>query len=129
MLCMMAAHPKGAMIAVAMLSGFTSGALIGLPPVCLAMLTKDKSRLGTRMGMGYSIIGLGVLTSGPSSGAILVGRVETLDQIWNSMRGVGLSLFPAPDNASSAPGYNLGVIWCAGLLLFVLKEEIGIAPL
>ncbi|KAL4961067.1 major facilitator superfamily domain-containing protein [Aspergillus stella-maris] len=71
MLCMMAVHSKGAIIVMALLSGFMSGALIGLPPVCLAMLTADKSRLGTRIGMGYAIIALGVLISGPSSGAIL----------------------------------------------------------
>ncbi|CBF89303.1 hypothetical protein AN0528.2 [Aspergillus nidulans FGSC A4] len=71
MLCMMAVHSKGAVIVMALLSGFMSGALIGLPPVCLAMLTGDKSRLGTRIGMGYAIIALGVLISGPSSGAIL----------------------------------------------------------
>ncbi|KAL4735893.1 major facilitator superfamily domain-containing protein [Aspergillus similis] len=71
MLCMMAVYSKGAVIVMALLSGFMSGALIGLPPVCLAMLTADKSRLGTRIGMGYAIIALGVLISGPSSGSIL----------------------------------------------------------
>lgn len=71
MLCMMAVHSKGAVIVMALLSGFMSGALIGLPPVCLAILTADKSKLGTRIGMAYAIIALGVLISGPSSGAIL----------------------------------------------------------
>lgn len=83
MLCIMAVHSKGAIIVMAVLSGFTSGALIGLPPMCLAMLTKDKSRLGTRMGMGYAIIGIGVLISGPSSGAILRGSGQSLD--WHSL--------------------------------------------
>ncbi|EIT73087.1 putative MFS monocarboxylate transporter [Aspergillus flavus] len=83
MLVMMAVHSKGAIIAMALLSGFMSGALIGLPPMCLAMLTKDKSRLGTRVGMGYAIIALGVLISGPSSGAILRTGGDSLN--WHSL--------------------------------------------
>ncbi|PLN81404.1 major facilitator superfamily domain-containing protein [Aspergillus taichungensis] len=83
MLCMMAVHSKGAIIVMALLSGFMSGALIGLPPVCLAMLTADKSRLGTRIGMGYAIIALGVLISGPGSGAILRNGSASLD--WRSL--------------------------------------------
>ncbi|KAI8665516.1 MFS domain-containing protein [Fusarium sp. Ph1] len=83
MLCMMAVYSKGAIIVVAILSGFMSGALIGLPPICLAVLTKDKSRLGTRIGMGYAIIALGVLISGPSGGAILSGNGNTLH--WHNL--------------------------------------------
>ena len=71
MLCMMAVHSKGAIIVVSLLSGFMSGALIGLPPLCFVALTKDKSTLGTRIGQGYALAGLGVLASGPSAGAIL----------------------------------------------------------
>ena len=83
MLCMMAVHSKGAVIVMAILSGFMSGALIGLPPMCLAILTKDKSKLGTRMGMGFAMIGFGVLISGPSGGAILKGSDGFLD--WHSL--------------------------------------------
>ncbi|KAE8368982.1 major facilitator superfamily domain-containing protein [Aspergillus caelatus] len=83
MLVMMAVHSKGAIIVMALLSGFMSGALIGLPPMCLAMLTQDKSRLGTRVGMGYAIIALGVLISGPSSGAILKTGGDSLN--WHSL--------------------------------------------
>ncbi|CAI6341403.1 unnamed protein product [Periconia digitata] len=71
LLCMMAAHSKGAIIVIALLAGFMSGALIGLPPLCLVALTQDKSTLGTRMGQGFAIAGLGVLASGPIAGAIL----------------------------------------------------------
>lgn len=71
MLCMMAVHSKAAIIIVAVLSGFMSGALIGLPPLCFVALTQDKSKLGTRNGQGYAILGLGVLASGPGAGAIL----------------------------------------------------------
>ncbi|GIK04410.1 hypothetical protein Aspvir_008493 [Aspergillus viridinutans] len=82
-LCMMAVKSKAAVIVMAVLSGFMSGALIGLPPMCLANLTQDKSKLGTRVGMGYAIIALGVLISGPSSGAILRHGGSSLD--WTSL--------------------------------------------
>ena len=82
MLCMMAVHSKGAVIVMAVLSGFFSGALIGLPPVCLAILTPDKSRLGTRIGMAYAIIALGVLASGPGGGAILGSGELHWNSIW-----------------------------------------------
>jgi hypothetical protein len=55
-----------------------SGALIGLPPLCFIALTKDKSTLGTRIGQGYALAGLGILASGPSAGAIL-GKSGNLD--------------------------------------------------
>lgn len=83
MLCMMAVSSKGTIVVMALLSGFMSGALIGLPPVCLAMLTADKSRLGMRIGMGYTIIVQVVLISGPSSGAILRNGGASLD--WRSL--------------------------------------------
>lgn len=83
MFCMMAVHSKAAVIFMAVLSGFMSGALIGLPPMCLTILTTDKSKLGTRIGMGYAIIALGVLASGPSSGAILRSGGASLD--WHSL--------------------------------------------
>lgn len=86
MLCMMAVHSKGAIIVVALLSGFMSGALIGLPPLCFVALTQDKSKLGTRIGQGYALVGLGVLASGPSAGAIL-GTSGQLD--WHGLWAFG----------------------------------------
>ncbi|KAJ5788389.1 hypothetical protein N7457_003379 [Penicillium paradoxum] len=98
MLCMMAVHSKASVIVMAALSGFMSGALIGLPPMCLAILTTDKSKLGTRVGMGYAIIALGVLASGPSSGAILRNSGGSLD--WQS-----LWIFGGVPTCASALGY------------------------
>ncbi|EED12119.1 monocarboxylate transporter, putative [Talaromyces stipitatus ATCC 10500] len=71
MLCLVAVTTEGGLIVIALLSGFFSGALIGLPPLCFVALTKDKTRIGTRVGMGFGMIGLGVLAGGPAGGAIL----------------------------------------------------------
>ncbi|KAF1365819.1 MFS general substrate transporter [Lizonia empirigonia] len=80
------APAAGAIIGVTLLSGFMSGALIGLPPLCFVALTQDKSKLGTRIGQGYALAGLGVLASGPSAGATL-GHGDHLN--WQSLWAFG----------------------------------------
>ncbi|KAI0887626.1 MFS general substrate transporter [Annulohypoxylon maeteangense] len=86
MLCLMAAHTRGAVIAIAVLVGFFSGVFIAMPPVCFFPLTQDKSKLGTRIGMGFGIIALGLLAGGPIAGAIL-GNVKPLN--WYGLWGFG----------------------------------------
>ncbi|KAK1773610.1 major facilitator superfamily domain-containing protein [Copromyces sp. CBS 386.78] len=70
-LAMMGVKSLGAIIVVAILFGFFSGVFIALPTVCYIVLTKDKSRLGSRIGMGYAFLGLATLIGGPGGGAIL----------------------------------------------------------
>lgn len=70
-LCLLAVTTEGGLIVIALLSGFFGGALIGLPPLCFVALTKDKTKIGTRIGMGFGMVGLGVLAGGPAGGAIL----------------------------------------------------------
>ncbi|KAG9764093.1 hypothetical protein KCU73_g1111, partial [Aureobasidium melanogenum] len=73
--CLMAVNSEASLLVVTILAGFVSGVVIGLPPLCFVAITPDKSELGTRMGMGYAMIGLGVLAGGPGAGNILgVGR-------------------------------------------------------
>lgn len=73
--CLMVVNEEASLIVVTVLAGFVSGVVIGLPPLCFVAITPDKSKLGTRMGMGYAMIGLGVLAGGPGAGNILsVGK-------------------------------------------------------
>lgn len=76
-LCLLAVTTQAGLIVIAVLSGIFSGALIGLPPLCFVALTKDKSKIGTRIGMGFGMIGLGVLAGGPAGGAILAHSGNT----------------------------------------------------
>lgn len=85
-LCMNAVDSVAGEIIIAILSGFFSGVFIGMPPLCLIALTEDKSKIGTRMGMGYGMIGLGVLAGGPAGGAIL-GREAPLH--WHGLWAFG----------------------------------------
>jgi MFS family permease len=77
-LCMLGVHNAAGMIVEAIVTGFFSGVVVALPPVCFRMLTENKSMIGTRIGQGFAISGLGLLIGGPSAGAIL-GTVDPLD--------------------------------------------------
>lgn len=76
--CTIATHARGPMIGITILGGFFLGVLTALPPVCFAVLTKDKTKIGTRIGTGFAIIAFGVLAAGPAAGAILQ-RSKPLD--------------------------------------------------
>ena len=71
LLCYLAVDSAGGLIVCTLLFGFFSGIFIALPPVLFVALTKDKSKIGTRIGMGFTMIGVGVLCGGPGGGAIL----------------------------------------------------------
>lgn len=69
--CMIAVGGLGSIVVLAILFGFFSGVFIALPPVCLVALTADKSKIGTRIGMGFGFMGFGTLAGGPGGGDIL----------------------------------------------------------
>ena len=76
--CMLGVTNTAGMVVEAVVTGFSSGVIVALPPVCFAMLTKNKALIGTRIGQGFAIGGLGLLIGGPSAGAIL-GTTEPLN--------------------------------------------------
>jgi MFS family permease len=77
-LCMLAVRDAAGMVVEAVVTGFFSGVVVALPPVCFRVLTEDKSMVGTRIGQGFAIGGLGLLIGGPSAGAVL-GTGDSLD--------------------------------------------------
>jgi len=77
-LCMAAVTNEAGMIVEAIVTGFFSGVVVALPPVCFRVLTENKSMIGTRMGQGFAFGGIGLLIGGPSAGAIL-GKIEPLN--------------------------------------------------
>lgn len=68
---MIGVHNVGGIVVMALLFGFFSGVFVALPPLLFVALTQDKSKIGTRMGMGFAVVGLGALIGGPGGGAIL----------------------------------------------------------
>lgn len=61
----------GGIVVLTILLGFFSGVFVAIPGTCFPRLTKDKSMLGTRVGMAFSLIGFGMLIGGPAAGMIL----------------------------------------------------------
>ncbi|KAI9456064.1 MFS general substrate transporter [Lactarius psammicola] len=66
-----AVRSTGTLIAFALLYGFFSGSFVSLPPSTLVSLSPDLSKVGTRIGMSFSISSLGVLIGSPVGGALL----------------------------------------------------------
>jgi len=80
---LLAVHNTAGIIIIAVFFGFFSGIFIGLPPVGLAVIIADKSKIGTRMGMAFALIGAAVLIGGPGAGAILGnGEVLHWNRVW-----------------------------------------------
>ena len=78
-LCMLAVRDSpGYIVLAGLFLGFFSGLYIALPPICFVALTDDKSKLGSRMGMSYSIIAFSMLIGGPGGGAAL-GTIDPLN--------------------------------------------------
>lgn len=70
-LCYLAVDSVAGIVICTLLFGFCSGIFIALPPVLFAAFTADKTKIGTRMGMGFTMIGAGVLCGGPGAGGVL----------------------------------------------------------
>lgn len=68
-----AARSFAGMIVLAVLYGFWSGTYIALPSSVFVSLTPPEKRhlIGIRMGIGFSLMGLGTLTGSPVAGVIL----------------------------------------------------------
>ena len=66
-----AVHDVGGLTAFAVVYGFFSGTFVSLPPSTIATLSPNLNTVGTRMGMAFSAVGLGILIGNPIAGALL----------------------------------------------------------
>ena len=69
--CWAAVNSESGLWAFAVFYGLFSSAVNGLFPTALSRLTDDLSKMGTRMGMVYSIISFATLTGTPIAGALI----------------------------------------------------------
>ncbi|KAL4963503.1 major facilitator superfamily protein [Aspergillus stella-maris] len=74
-LCLRAVHSQASLLALCALYGFFSGSLVSLSGPILVAVSPHAGVVGTRMGMCFTILGLGLLVGTPVAGAIL-DRVE-----------------------------------------------------
>ncbi|KAJ4993468.1 transporter MCH4-like protein 6 [Stagonosporopsis vannaccii] len=64
-------NSPGGLYAWAVCYGFFVAGFQGIFPAVLTTLTKDMSRVGTRNGMGFAIMGVGTLVGPPVAGALI----------------------------------------------------------
>jgi hypothetical protein len=67
----MAVHNAAGLIVTTSFFSLFSGMFVATPVLLLIALTEDKRKLGTRMGMAFALMGLGVLSGGLGSGGVL----------------------------------------------------------
>lgn len=79
LLCFLSVHTLAGIVVNTIFIGFFSGVFIALPPVLFVALTADKSKVGTRIGMGFAFLSAGVLLGGPAVGAVLGTNVDNLN--------------------------------------------------
>lgn len=85
-------HTVAGLIVTTVLLGVFTGVFVALPPAILVSMTTDKSKLGTRIGMGLAMAGLGVFPGGPGVGAILgTGEHLNWDGVWTFAGVMGLA--------------------------------------
>jgi MFS family permease len=69
------------------LVGFFSAALVTVPSAAFANITPDLSRLGTRLGMSWSVSSIASLIGAPIAGALLRKKDGKTDfigvQVWS----------------------------------------------
>lgn len=74
--CLLAISSTSGVIVFSALYGLVSGPFVSLPIPIISSLSSDKTVLGTRLGMSFAFIGLGVLVGEPIAGAILGGTTQ-----------------------------------------------------
>ncbi|EMC93054.1 hypothetical protein BAUCODRAFT_272483 [Baudoinia panamericana UAMH 10762] len=70
-LALTGAHSVASVIVILVIFGFCSGTLVSLPPTIIVQLTANRAVIGTRIGMCFAIVSVGLLIGTPVSGAIL----------------------------------------------------------
>ena len=67
----MAVDDTGDLLVFAISYGFFSGSFVSLPPTTIISLSSDLRKVGTRLGMSFSISGFGILIGTPVAGTLL----------------------------------------------------------
>ena len=69
--CWIADKNTAGLIVWSILYGFFTGCFVSMPPPIVVSLSPDLGKIGARMGMVFSVGGLGILIGNPVAGAIL----------------------------------------------------------
>ena len=88
--CWRATHDLGGLIGISFAWSLVSGALISLPPLGIANLTKEPSEYGRRIGLGYTVAAFGSLLGNPIASAALGAppRPSSVSGVQRQFQGV-----------------------------------------
>ena len=78
--CLIPTSSVGAIVVITALFGFFSGSFVSLPPTIVVHMTANRGLIGTRMGMTFAMVGVGVLIGTPIAGAIL--DASSFTDVW-----------------------------------------------
>jgi MFS family permease len=72
--CFISVSSVAGIIILILIFGFFSGTFVSLPPTIIVHMTTNRGLIGTRMGMCFAFVSLGVLVGTPIAGAILTAH-------------------------------------------------------
>ncbi|KAF6822219.1 major facilitator superfamily transporter [Colletotrichum plurivorum] len=81
--CFAATNNQGSLIAVTAIYGFFCGAFFALQPTTFVRLTDDKSYMGTRFGMAFTVMSVALLFGSPIAGALSRSHGYLSGWIWS----------------------------------------------
>jgi len=70
-LCLIPVNSVTGIIIICVFYGFFSGTFVSLPPTIIVHMSPNRGLIGTRMGMCFAMVAIGVLIGTPIAGAIL----------------------------------------------------------
>lgn len=92
-----ATDSQGSLIAVTAVYGFFAGTFFGLQPTTFVKLTADKSYMGTRFGMAFTVMSVAILFGSPIAGALSRSHGYLSGWIWAGccLAASGFTIFTA----------------------------------
>lgn len=81
--CFDATNSEASLIAVTAIYGFFSGAFFGMQSTTFSKLTADKSYMGTRFGMAFTVMSVALLFGSPIAGALSKSFGYSSGWIWS----------------------------------------------
>ncbi|GKT89310.1 LOW QUALITY PROTEIN: major facilitator superfamily transporter [Colletotrichum tofieldiae] len=81
--CFAATNSQASLIAVTAIYGFFSGTFFALQPTTFVKLTADKSYMGTRFGMAFTVMSVALLFGSPIAGALSRSHGYLSGWIWS----------------------------------------------
>ncbi|KAF9873929.1 major facilitator superfamily transporter [Colletotrichum karsti] len=95
--CFAATNSQGSLIAVTVVYGFFAGTFFALQPTTFVKLTADKSYMGTRFGMAFTVMSVAILFGSPIAGALSRSFGYLSGWIWAGccLAASGLTIFTA----------------------------------